>query len=318
MISKAELRGVLTGLSLVAVALLVAISGPILVPGQELLSSLRFHVGLALLALPLALLVVGAWRRALLVLLLVGASLGQGGWIVWQQQAGRAELQERAALATLEVMSFNVLAYNERGADIASYVLQSAPDLLVTMESNAIMGQLDELAADYPYRAGCNPQGDDCDLMVFSRTPLADVVVQKLEPFQRLRLVSARTVVDGQSVTIVGIHLSKPYFDEAAWVELMQLRETLRDIDGPVIVAGDFNAAAWSDTVADFVARAELVPPPLYPATWPIRLGKLGVPIDNMFTGGDALIESIAAFDDSLGSNHRGLLASVQLLGPAN
>jgi endonuclease/exonuclease/phosphatase (EEP) superfamily protein YafD len=317
-ISKAELRGVLTGLSLVAAALLVAISGPLLVPGQELLGSLRFHVGLALLVLPLALLLVGAWRRALLVLLLVGASLGQSGWIVWQQQSGRAALADRPVLATLDVMSFNLLAHNERGADIANYVLQTAPDLLVTMESNAIMGQLDELATDYPYRAGCDATGDNCDLMIFSRTPLEDSLVQKLDPFERLRLVSARTVVDGQAVTIVGIHLSKPYFDEAAWFELVQLRETLRTIDGPVIVTGDFNAAAWSDVVANFVARAGLVPPPLYPATWPVRLGRFGVPIDNMFSGGGALIDSIAAFDDSLGSNHRGLLASVQILGPAN
>ena len=70
---------------------------------------------------------------------------------------------------------------------------------------------------------------------------------------------------------------------------------------------------AWSDLVARFAADTQLVPPPYYPATWPIRFGALGVPIDNMFTRGGARIEAIEAMDDPLGSNHRGLLATVGL-----
>jgi endonuclease/exonuclease/phosphatase (EEP) superfamily protein YafD len=314
-ISVAEVRGVLTGLALVAVALLVAVSGPILVPGQELLSSLRFHIGAALLALPLALFVMGAWWRGLLMLLLVGASLGQGGWIVWQQQALRIALADRPTLANVDVLSINALASNPRGREIVDYILTTAPDVVVIMESTAITPYLDLLAVDYPYRAGCDANGRNCDVLIFSRTPIEDSRALPLGPYGSLRLVTAQTTVAGQPVVILGAHLSKPYFDEMAWFDLDRVRRTIARQGGPVIVAGDFNAAAWSDAVADFATAGNLAPPPSYPATWPVRAGQFGVPIDNMFTHGNAVIETIEALDDSMGSNHRGLRASVRLLG---
>lgn len=304
----------LTGLALAAVALLAAVSGPVLVPGQELLSSLRFHIGIALLALPLAFLLIGAWRRGLLMLLLVGASLAQGGWIVWQQQATRVALVNRPTLANVDLLSINVLVDNPRGREIVDYVLATSPDVVVVMESNAIVPYLDVLSIDYPYRAGCDPSGQNCDLMIFSRTPIEDSRAQPLGPFGSLRLVTAQITVAGQPVVILGAHLSKPYFDEAAWFDLDQLRRTVARQEAPVILAGDFNAAAWSDDVADFVIAANLVAPPAYPATWPVRAGQFGVPIDNMFTHGNAVIETIEALDDAMGSNHRGLRAKVRLV----
>ncbi len=126
----------------------------------------------------------------------------------------------------------------------------------------------------------------------------------------------AKTTINGQDVTLVAIHLSKPYFDEAAWVELRQAGYFLQGIKGPVVLTGDFNAAAWSGTVADFVANNALVPPPRFPATWPVRLGPLGVPIDNMFSRDGALIESIDALDSSIGSNHRVSLAQIAIMPP--
>lgn len=309
----AEFRGLLSGLALVAIVLLLAIDAPSLIPGQELLQSLRFHIAIAVVPLLILLFLSRAWWRGLALLLVLGASVSVGGWIVYQQQRARPTVD---AVAQVDVLSFNVLAPNRRGPEIADYILETTPDVAIIMESNAIVPQIGRLASLYPHRAGCNAQGTDCDLMIFSRTPLSEVRVFGLEPFGRLRLVTAKTVVDGQSVTIVGVHLSKPYFDESAWSELYQTRDLLRQIEGPVILAGDFNAAAWSDNVAHFAADMGLAPPPFYPATWPVRAGALGVPIDNMFTRGNAVISSIGALDDSLGSNHRGLRALVELGAP--
>ncbi len=309
----AEIRGLLSGLALVGIAALVAIDGPSIVPGQELLQSLRFHIAAALIALVLLLLVSRAWWRAVVMLVLVVASLAWGGVIIARQHEGRQAYEGRTPAAIVRVLSFNVLASNERGQDIVDYMFETAPDIVMTMESNAIVPELGRIATQFPHRAGCTPEGNDCDTMLFSRTPLTDVRVLRIGIFNRLRLIIAKTNVGGQDVTIVATHLTKPYFDEAAWVELGQIRGVLRNISGPVILAGDFNAAAWSELVARFAADARLVPPPFYPATWPIRLGGLGVPIDNIFTRDGARIESIEAMSDPLGSNHRGLLATIGL-----
>ena len=311
----AEIRGLLSGLALVGIAGLIAIDGPQLIPGQELLQSLRFHIAAAVLGLVVLLLMSRAWWRGVLLLVIVLASAGQGGLIVYREQQARSAYDGRTALATARVLSFNVLNSNERGADIADYMIETSPDVAFIMESGAIHFQRERIAAAFPYFGGCDGNGANCDLMVFSKTPLTEVRVIPLQPFARLRLVVAKTVIDGQAVTLVGTHLSKPYFDESAWGELYQIRALLRTISGPVILSGDFNAAAWSEPVAQLATASDLVPPPYYPATWPIRFGALGVPIDNMFTRGGARIETIAAMDDALGSNHRGLVASVGLYG---
>ena len=84
-------------------------------------------------------------------------------------------------------------------------------------------------------------------------------------------------------------------------------------MEGDLIVSGDFNAAPWSDTLEHLAREAELIPGPGHPATWPVRAGPLGVPIDNMFTRGAALIRSIAPTPEAFGSNHLGLMATVDL-----
>ncbi len=311
----AEFRGLLSGLALVGIATLLVIEAPSIIPGQDLLHSLRFHIAGALLGLVVVLLLSRAWWRGVLLLVLVGLSLGQGGLIIYRQQESRAAFDGRTPVASMRLLSFNVLSSNPRGAEIVDYMAKTGADVVFTMESNAIVPQLDRIATLLPYRAGCSPDGRECDTMLFSRTPLTDVRVIPLNPFRRFRLIIARTEIRGQAVTLVATHLSKPYFDEASFVELWQIARALRSISGPVILAGDFNAAAWSQAVAEFVAASDLLPPPVYPPTWPVKFGGLGVPIDNVFTRGEARIEAIQSTPDALGSNHRGLLAVISLYG---
>lgn len=311
-----ELRGLLTGLALVGIALLIGIDGPQIVPGQEIFQSLRFHIAAALLGLVVLLLVSRAWWRGVLMLVIVGASLGQGGLTIYRQQQGRQVYDGQTAATTMRLLSFNVLSSNERGAEIVDYMFEAAPDVVFTMESNAVVPQLDRIATVYPHRLGCSPDGQDCDTMLFSKTPFTDSRVLQFGIFDRWRLVIGKTVIGVVEVTLVATHLTKPYFDEAADVELWQLRRVLQNVSGPVILGGDFNATAWSKPVARFAADAGLVPPPFYPATWPVKLGALGVPIDNLFTRDGARIDAIGAMPDALSSNHRGLLASISLYQP--
>jgi endonuclease/exonuclease/phosphatase (EEP) superfamily protein YafD len=107
--------------------------------------------------------------------------------------------------------------------------------------------------------------------------------------------------------------MAKPYFDDFAEQEAWHIRQVINRTEGPLVLAGDFNAAAWSHNIDRLARAAKLIPPPYYPATWPIRLGPLGVPIDNMFTRGPLFISSIHALDDSMGSNHRGIMAELSL-----
>jgi len=313
MMIKAELRGIATGLAAAACAVLLAISVDVGVPGQDLLGSIRFHIALPMLAIPALLFVSGAWLRGVLMLLAVGASLGQGGLIIWQQQQARQPLLALAETGRFKILSYNVLSDNQRPDEAVQMILSESADLVVILEAPGLYRQLEQLQATYPYRVGCDTRRT-CDTLLLSKTALDDPHLLPFGPFRRERLIVTSTVLGGQRVIVTAAHLSKPYFDEAAMLEIYQLSGTLSRMDGPVVLAGDFNSAAWSGGVNLLVQRADLIPPPRYPATWPVRAAEFGVPIDNIFTKGPALISDIAAIP-ATGSNHRGLVAHISLRG---
>lgn len=308
---KAELRGMGTAALLAFALVLLLVSVPRGLPGVELLQSLRFH--LAILGIPLAIVlsVAGARWRALAAVILMVASVGQGAIPLVEGYQRRAEMSGET-VATLDVLNFNVLSSNLTPRAAADFIIGAAPDIAIIMEAPGIEPYLADIAAVLPYRLGCDDP-INCDLAVFSRTPLANPRMLHMWPFVRERLAIAQTTIDGVPMTVIGTHLSKPYFDEAAWVELGHVRDLVRSVKGPLVLSGDLNAAAWSDDVVRLIRDGDLVPPPWYPATWPVGLGALGVPIDNMFTRGGALIEAIEASADTYGSNHRALRARISV-----
>lgn len=309
----AELRGVLTGLAIAAApALLVVILGYDL-PVQDLLGSVRFHLAALVGILALMLLLSRAWRRALLVLGLAVASVVQGAALLLQQQERRLPYETQQVATSLDILSFNVLNDNPTRDDAARYVAGSGADVVVLMEAIGLgRGALRELAKTYPYQLGCE-QHQPCGVAIFSRTPLSAPQKYRQPSTDRERLLKASTTIDGKVITIVALHLTKPYFDYFSQSEQQQASTVIGEIDGPVLLVGDFNAAAWSRNISGMADGLGLVPPPQYPATWPVELGPLGVPIDNMFTLGPALIRDISATPEAYGSNHLGLLATVDL-----
>lgn len=311
MLSKAEFRGGLVTLAgLLALVLLITSLSPGL-PGELLLQSLRFHIVAAGFVLVVMLWLFGARWRGTFLLLLVLAALAHGVLMVVELHRHRQPVTS-PPIAELRVMSYNVLSTNPRTNEAVQHMIEVAPDLVLVMESPGVAPYLDQLAQAFPYHVGCEVR-DRCDISLHSRLPLANARIIELVSNWHERLVTAEVEVDGQAVTVVGIHMSKPYFDQSSWMESYQLRRLLAEIEGPVILAGDFNAAPWSDPMMYVARQQNLVPPPYHPATWPVKAGALGVPIDNMFTRGSAQIIEIAAGADTYGSNHRYLLARVGL-----
>lgn len=310
-----ELRGGLTALALVVGGVLLAVSVELGIPGQALLQSLRFHIAAALLGLVLLLFIGGAWRRALVFLLAFAVSAGQGAATIYRQQEARDALVATPGKPLLKLLSFNILSGNPNGEGIARFVVGSGADVVVLMEAAPIAPYVATLRTTYPYSAGCE-EGARCGgVVILSRTPLADVSMQSLSGIWLNRLVTATTEIGGQEINLVAAHLVKPYFDEFAAEELAKLGAVIGRLEGPVVLAGDFNAAAWSGAIDRLITRQQLLPGPGYPATWPVRLGPVGVPIDNIFTRAPLVIETVEAIADAMGSNHRGLMAEIGMAG---
>lgn len=312
--SKAEFRGAVLALSGVLAVILVITSVTPGFPGELLLQTLRFHlVGLGLV-LAFFMVLLGARWRALLFLGVLAIAFAHGAYYVWEFQARREE-PVGALQAEMSFLNYNVLSGNRTPTEAVDLIVSTAPDVALIMETPGVVEYIPQIEAVLPYRLGCERVAT-CDISLFSRYPIENGRVLEVPPFRRSRLVVAPMTIGGVALTVVGIHLSKPYFDEASVQELQNLRYELSQITGPVVVAGDFNSALWAAPVAWLGRAQNLAPGPSYPATWPVELGPLGVPIDNIFTRGDARILEVSAGADSHGSNHRYLLARIGLYTP--
>lgn len=309
--SKAEFRGAVLALGGVLAVILVITSVTPGLPGELLLQTLRFHlVGLGLV-LAFFMVLFGAKWRALLFLGVLAVAFAHGAYYVWEFNKRRDE-PVGALQAEMTFLNYNVLSGNRTPSQVVDFIVATAPDVALIMETPGVVEHIPQIEAALPYRLGCERVAT-CDISLFSRHPIENGKVLEIPPFRRSRLVVAPMTIEGVDLTVVGIHLSKPYFDEASLQELGYLRYALAQIEGPVVLAGDFNSALWAAPIAWLGRAQNLVPGPTYPATWPVELGPLGVPIDNIFTRGDARILDVSAGADSYGSNHRYLLARIGL-----
>ena len=315
MLSKAEFRGAILALGGVVAFILIVTSISPGLPGELLLQNLRFHLVALGLVLALLMAVFGAKWRATLFLVFLAGAFAHGAFYVWEFQM-RREAPLGPLQAEMTFLNYNVLSGNQTASEAANYIVSSAPDVALIMETPGVVEYLPEIETVLPYRLGCDRVAT-CDISLFSRYPIEGGQLLEIPPFRRARLVIAPMTVDGAKLTVVGIHLSKPYFDEASLQELGYLRYALSKIEGPILLSGDFNSALWSAPVARLGRAQELAPGPSYPATWPVEFGALGVPIDNMFTKGNARILEVAAGENSFGSNHRYLVARIGIYAPA-
>ncbi|MET0460638.1 MAG: endonuclease/exonuclease/phosphatase family protein [Ilumatobacteraceae bacterium] len=181
----------------------------------------------------------------------------------------------------------------------------------LTSEARAAMAGvgLDELL---PHSVA-TPQGGPGGNGLWSRYPLTDAGTR--DGFRRPP-VAALMDVDGRSVSVVVVHPTSPYpADAGEWsAELGRLEEWLATFDGPVVVAGDFNATYDHRPFRDLLATglrdaAEQVGTgflPTYPAHR--RRIPLLITIDHVLTGGGVVAVDVRRTDVD-GTDHAGLLA---------
>lgn len=108
---------------------------------------------------------------------------------------------------------------------------------------------------------------------------------------------------------VVSVHLFWPWPRGQA-AQVARISPLLAELDGPKVIAGDFNMVPWGVPVEQIAraGRASVLSP--RPVTLVQFGGLLRVPIDLvMVTGGEGAVER----RDRLGSDHHGLLARYRL-----
>lgn len=238
----------------------------------------------------------------------------------------RAPMPVAAACATdgssnrLKIVSFNAWIDNSQPGVAARWILDQQPDVVVLLEAKGRAAKLPALLAQaLPYQVACLP-----------KLPCSTRVLSRLRPTQQLPLgqgdvenrqglsaaAMSLAMANGRSVTIVGVHLSRP-------LPLGRQRRELAELEGrlvahdpaSLIIAGDFNAPQDSLMLRRFATNYELGRVATG-ATWPYAPEHQGIPnllaIDHIFLGrANGVLDS--GVGPVIGSDHNPVFATVCL-----
>ena len=224
-----------------------------------------------------------------------------------------AAVEERLGF---KVLSFNILDNNDAHRDdIASFVVEQEADFVFLQESQYLRASLAVMQAHYPYSTyapgDCAPQRK-CKTLLLSKYPI-ELISRDLGPRKHDRFLHAVARFQGHRINLIGVHFGKSYTGRLQQSQMEQVAAYISSLDGPVLVAGDFNAVPWMPVLRRFVSQSALGKPKGYHPTWPVWLRQAGFQIDHILTNGRLEILEEMRGQHSLGSNHLPVMAAIQL-----
>lgn len=242
----------------------------------------------------------------------------------------------------LSLITNNVFIYNRRLDGLIQWLRTRPADVVVLQEvAPELIQRLRRAEDGYPYRMVAEDAYAGYDYFRMMglggersgpepdngwRSSEATVVLS-LWPILERRMPDPQTrawqmsqvrldMGDGLQPWIIVVHPPSPVVAGNLPVRdriFRELAATVSQLDGPVIVAGDFNATPYTPAFRSFAELAGLGSFQRFPATYPNRLRDLGLPIDHVLVR-DARLVDLQAIPP-VGSDHRAL--SAQILLPA-
>lgn len=268
-----------------ALALLTALACAVggvagLLGGFHHVLDLGSHLAPVWLVLGLAAALLGALldRRRVkwpVILGLVGAMAGalpMGAEFAYAARARTAPGGE-----ALKIVQLNVWGANPDPPRTARWLLEEDADI-VLLEEAASSPILRTLAERYPYQITCAQPHSCAPVILLKQPPSAHGGVSTI-PEANLTWVS----LDGY--TVAAVHHAKPYAPYHR-EQVALTAQRLAPFDRrTLIVAGDFNATAWSHALGDEVRALGLKRRTRAMATWPTWAAFPVLPIDHVLAG---------------------------------
>ena len=157
----------------------------------------------------------------------------------------------------LSLLICNVLQTNTHYDEVLAKVNKHRPDIFITTESDIVWQQaLEPLHKDYPYRVQV-PLSNTYGMHLYSRLPLSDTSVRYLLEPDIPSIRSKVKLRSGEEILLLVVHPRPPVPGEASDskerdAEIILVGKEARKEKGGVIVTGDFNDVAWSETTELF------------------------------------------------------------------
>ncbi len=234
------------------------------------------------------------------------------GIVPWYIRPAPAEAA--APGVTLKVLTANVSVRNKHKERMLDLIAREKPDVVFVQELNRAWA--DTLANTYPYKVE-SERKDFFGLGLYSRFPIQNVEMEDPVGWD-VPLMRADIVVEGRRVHLVNVHLSPPEGGSLTKIRLAQypwLTGYVASVDGPMIVAGDFNCTMWSPLYTALVKSGKLVNARegrgIMPSWMPLGGALFFLPLDHVLARGMDITGS--RLTDRIGSDHCPIVAELRL-----
>jgi len=223
-----------------------------------------------------------------------------------------------AAATGFKVVSMNVWAHNRQTGEVLDFLRREDADIIVLQETTPHwVRALETLKDVYPHRIGqidCKEMRL-CEVMVLSKKPWSEARAFLVDD-TGAALVWVRFPDTG--MTIATTHLNRPFWAHGVkqQEQIEALAKYVRQLEGPLVLAGDFNTTPWSSAYARLLKAAGIRRAGRgQNVTWPSWLWPFsGIPIDHVFTKGIAGSIDVRT-GPGAGSDHRALIATIGFPG---
>lgn len=302
---RAVVRAVLTFVAICGVIVLILSLLGRWVPMGDALAVVRVHVLVLSVPVLVALAVSGGGRRAAVIAIPVLAVVAV---TLWHYRGPAPQMAADVPGPVLTLYQKNLLWNGADPAAILADILASDADIVTLQETssrNAVLA--DGLAAAYAHRLTCSTSGNG-GIALYARWPLR-------QPGERCAfanglVVAEATLPDGSHLWIGSVHLNWPWPYRQAR-QMPGIVDRLASLEGPVLIAGDFNMVPWGSSVRRVAGAARARRLGHYWTTFPQFGRAMPLPIDQVLIpeGAAGRLE----IRPLLGSDHLGLLARVTL-----
>lgn len=222
----------------------------------------------------------------------------------------------RVGAPEVRLYSANLWALNTDVEAITASVAAADADVVVLVElGDAPAARIDQVLAGYPHRIATprvNRSSGAARSVIASRWPLT---VIRDRP-DGLHAVGATVRTPLGPLNVMGVHLTRPWPFQEQWGQISQtmaLGAVIRDLSGPVVVAGDFNSVSGARIGRQIRHELGLHPASGFPGTWPTAAPPaFAVTIDQVYRSPDLTFVS-RRLGLPTGSDHRPVVTEVTL-----
>ena len=220
----------------------------------------------------------------------------------------------------VRIFHANVLWKSENYEAVLALIRENNPDVVVLQELSEEWGnQVSVLGETYPNSKQV-PLAEGAGMAIFSRYPLTEVEVLKLDDSPHIAL-RARVDAEGETFTLLALHPTVPLSPVKFVNRNRQFKaaaELLNSIGGHKVVIGDLNTTMWSPYFTNFLREARLRDGRVgfgLQTSWPVPLPSfLRLPIDHCLASEGVQVDRLE-LGVRTGSDHHPLIVDLSLLG---